>query len=1342
MKKNILFHCIFLFFISTLLAQNNEKLASPFVFFREKQANRTSSYATPALYTEIESERFNKATGRLEKGYNCIIYTEHPEVLKAKGVPIEVTLPSFSTAWLTLDQIAIASNLPEVKFIDVPNQLKANNEISVAGTGASLLHNGRLNNTTYKGDGVIVAIIDSGIDWDHPDFRNPTNPQKSRILRIWDQTLVPLVTESSPVGYSVGVEYTKEQIEDEIDGTPAGLVREKDIDGHGTHVAGTAVGNGAALNSKYTGLAPNADIVVIKAGNGSFSTSNIILALDYLKNLANSLGKPIVVNMSLGSQNGAHDGTDPLEVAIDNFTNVAAGHIVVVASGNDNGDNIHKQLVLAPTAQGITEIQVPSASGSTKQDIFQHTMYANDASTMTVVVTAPDGTQATSLASSGTVIMNGNARVYISNTIDAGSGDRRVQVYVTKTNTTIDASGVWSITLTNTSLNTITVDGWLNNIGDDYASTTLLGGDSNYLVTIPGCANKAITVGSFMGKIDWASSTGAGYNYNVGIQDDISPFSGIGPRRDNVQKPDITANGQAVVSCLSSDSSLSNSSPSMVVNGLYRVQQGTSMATPAVAGCVALLLQMKPNATFEQIKTAITTTATKDAFTSNVSNNIWGNGKIDVFRAASSFSQCQPLSRVVYNYEQPYGSSDNFSFEFPGKRAALKFTTTIAGNLGGVFLKTVRNQTLTSLKVEIRSNNGGTPGAVLGTQSVTPSTLTKNSWNYIDLSNLSISVSNNTDYFLVIEPGATDTFGLGQERPNSARSLLSTDGITWTSIPNLRIRPEVYATQGQGQGGSNANLTINLSSAAGTNSQSRCKGTSIIPINYTTSGTSEVTFSGLPPGISGIWSNNQATISGSSTQTGTYDYNVKLTSGCNSIVATGKIIIVGKPTISNVQVVKESSATAVTLTGNNLVGESSPAVTIGGVATTIRSASNSSIVFLLPQNSTGGNIIVTNSCNESSNPFAYPYVAPTNINLSATSINTNNAIGVTIGTLSTTDADQNDAFTYTLVSGLGSEDNANFSIQNNFLRAAIAFNAQQKSSHNLRVRVTDSGGLFFEKAFVITVIADQDSDGVSDNLDQCPNTVAGAKVDFQGCEIFILPSDNFSAFVTSTSCVGQRNGSITVSAKNTTYVYTVSINGQAGAQLNSSNSFKHLFQNLAPGNYEICIGIQGKPNFAQCFNLVVREPAMISLTNRLSSSGKQVTYNLSGSTSYNVTLNGQTQTYFSNEITLNLVAGQNSITIATDLDCQGKFEQTIFLSDRVVFYPNPVQDLLSIFCPGTDDEIVVTTSTLSANIKEVFKMKVGSSRTVHLNLSNYADGLYLVHIKSANMEETLKVIKL
>nr|WP_314865539.1 S8 family serine peptidase [uncultured Flavobacterium sp.] len=1324
--------CFFFFLCTVLFGQNNEKLALPFRYLQERQTSKNTGIPTPSLFAKTESARYNSATGGKESAYNCIIYTQYPQVLKENNIPLLSIQPTFSVALLTLTQIAKVAALPEVTFIDTSKKIKIRNDISVASSGASLLHSGRLDNTAYKGDGVIVAIIDTGIDWDHLDFRNPTDPKKSRILRIWDQTIFPITGESSPNGFTFGVEYTQNQIEDEIDGTPTGFVREKDTDGHGTHVAGIAAGNGAALDTKYLGLAPNSDIVIIKAGDGSFDTSNIIIALDYLKNLATSLGKPIVVNMSLGSQTGAHDGTDPLEVAINNFTDTSSGRIVVVASGNENGENIHKQLAISAGSSANIDLQVPATSTTDSQDVFQFTAYANDTSTVNVTITAPDGTQATSLSNSGTSVMNGSGRVYISNFEDPESGDRKVQVYVTRTTTSTSVAGSWSIAIANTSANPLTIHGWLDTKGDDYYGMSVTGGDSNYLVSIPGCATKAITVGAYMAKIDWYAASGSGYNYTSGTQDDISSFSSIGPRRDNVQKPNITANGQAVVSCLSSDSVLDNTSPYMVVNGLYRIEQGTSMATPAVAGCVALLLQKNPTATFTEIKNAITTTATKDSFTGTTDNPTWGSGKIDVFKAASSFSYCQPLTTTTYNYEQPYGSSANYTYNLSGKRAAIRFTATSNGQLGGVYFKTVRNQALSQFTIEVRTVTATNPGTVLGSYVVTPSSISRNSWNYIDLSSLNIPITNATDYSIVLVTAVTDSFGLGQEVTNSNRSVVSSDGTTWTSVSNLRIRPVVYSIPPIGT------PTLTLSSGTTTNSQTLCSGVTITPITYTTTGVVGAVFTGLPTGITGNWASGVATISGTTTQTGVFNYSVKIAAACDTATATGTISIGGTPVISSITV---ASGATVTINGNYFLTGNIPTVTIGGISATVTNATNTKLIVTLPVNAIGGNVIVTNSCSLTSIAFAYPYVPPTNINLSAVTITENNVIGAVVGTLSATDSDANDTYTYTLVSGTGSTDNASFTIANANLKAAIVFNVQTKSSYAIRIRVTDAGGLSFEKAFLITVISDSDQDGISNELDLCPNTPTGVLVDFNGCEIFILPSNNYAVMATATSCVGQQNGAISVSATNTNYNYIVTINGQTGFELNSANSFKNQFQNLVPGTYEICITIQTKPNYSQCYSIKVTEPNVLSVTNKISSSGKEVTYTLSGATQYTVTFNGSTQTVTSNQITLNLASGQNTIVIATDLYCQGQFEDFIFMSEKVVFFPNPVQDKLNLYCAGTDPEVVLTLTDLSGKRYATYVKTIPENRIIELDLNGLVRGLYLLHLKSTRLGETIKIIK-
>lgn len=180
---------------------------------------------------------------------------------------------------------------------------------------------------------------------------------------------------------------------------------------------------------------------------------------------------------------------------------------------------------------------------------------------------------------------------------------------------------------------------------------------------------------------------------------------------------------------------------------------------------------------------------------------------------------------------------------------------------------------------------------------------------------------------------------------------------------------------------------------------------------------------------------------------------------------------------------------------------------------------------------------------------------------------------------------------------------------------------------------------------------------------------------------------------------------------------------------------------MAPGIYEICITIQGKPNYLQCYTIKIFEPSVLAVTNKISSSGKEVTYTLSGANQYNVTLNGITQTVLGNQITLNLASGQNTIAIATDAYCQGQFEDLIFVSEKLAFYPNPVQDRLNLYCSGTDQEIAIKLSDLTGKQYSMFTKEIPENRMIQLTLDELASGIYLLHLKGKILDETIKIIK-
>ena len=843
--------------ISYLQAQN--KLAPAIRYMLTHPLNSETEASYPSLYKIQEVNGYYEKTGNYQKGYVLVVYTKRPEIVSVKGIVVQSILPKFVTAWFP--SLALAEELSknrEIQYIDAPKIVMPNNDICVASSGASLLHSGNLNNTAYKGDNVLVGVFDTGIDWDHPDFRNASNQAQSRILRIWDQTITPIAGEVSPSGFNYGVEYTQTHINNEIDGTPAGYVRENDINGHGTHVAGTAAGNGAALASgKYKGVAPNADIIIVKGGNGSFSSTNEINGLTYFKNVATALGKPIVVNMSIGGQGGAHDGTNEDEVAVDNFCTSAVGRAVVIAAGNSNGSLIHHQLALAANGSGTITLNVPVTATRRSLDVFQFTMYVNNTNNVNATITVPGGglVLANAGTSSSTNVLSNTATVYYDNVVDALSGDRYINVYVARSSTTANPSGTWSITLNNTTASALTIDSWLNYKGSDFSGTTVTSGDNNYLVGSPGSATNAITVGSYTGKLEWysvSSTAPGGYANSSATQDNISTFSSRGPRRDNMQKPDITANGERVGSCLSSDAGVASSSVNLLVSGLYQAIQGTSMATPEVTGCVALLLQAKSNATYTELKNVIANTASKDVFTGASSNNTWGSGKIDVYKAAASLLFCQSLSRITYSYDSSTAIAGNSTLNLGSNKAATRFTPTANGKLGGVYFKTSTTIPTTSFTIEIRTNNAGIPDSLLGSMSITPSSISRSSWNYYDVSSLGISITSGTDYFVVLVPGATDSWGIGFESlSNSARSLYY-NGSSWLSYSDFRIRSVMYDNNPEvATVGSSQSICGSLISAAlggntpinGTGAWSKLSGPGNVSFSASSSGSSAATVS-------------------------------------------------------------------------------------------------------------------------------------------------------------------------------------------------------------------------------------------------------------------------------------------------------------------------------------------------------------------------------------------------------------------------------------------------------------------------------------------------------------------
>lgn len=270
---------------------------------------------------------------------------------------------------------------------------------------------------------------------------------------------------------------------------------------------------------------------------------------------------------------------------------------------------------------------------------------------------------------------------------------------------------------------------------------------------------------------------------------------------------------------------------------------------------------------------------------------------------------------------------------------------------------------------------------------------------------------------------------------------------------------------------------------------------------------------------------------------------------------------------------------------------------------------------------------------------------------------------------------------------------------------------------------------------------DTDNDGVPNDTDLCPDTPSGAVIDVDGCEVFSLPSNNFSVMTVGESCISSDNGSINITAQSS-LDYTATLTGNG---LNTSNSFNTdtVFTNLASGSYEVCFTVAGQSDYESCVVVSIEQPEDLSVSSKVSSLDSKVTLNLSGSTLYTITLNNVVYKTSKSEITLPLDKVENNLTVKTDLDCQGIYSKTIILSDNLLVYPNPISSgNLSVYL-GNDMSSTTEVSLYTVTGRQVYRKPVSTneSGTLSFSMDNFPNGIYLLNIKTEKSLLNYKIIK-
>lgn len=549
------------------------------------------------------------------------------------------------------------------------DRMLINNKIDKVHSGVSPLTQG------YDGEGVIVGIIDSGIDFTHPDFKDSLG--NTRVLWIWDHLLPNAANTPSLYGY--GQEFSAADIN-------AGNASAH-VDGlaHGTHVSGIATSNGRS-HVEYTGAAPKADIIAVSLDFNIADDqwlSSVADAVNYIYDKADSAGKPCVINISAGTYFGSHDGKDLSALAIDYLITAKAGRSLAAACGNAGGNPIHVQ----HTPSNDTLFTWFSKPGATANNGIYIELWADTANLKNVKFTI-GADQITPLYEDRgqlnwmSVIPNLN--VLRQDTLKSISGNRiglvqRVSQLIGSSYSMIyyilpDSANYFYRLM---SKGTGKFDVWsFDMVTSPLPAPSAYPNITRYVLpdlnqTVCSsfqCSDKVITVGQYVNRNSYMDVNGNLQTFptTVGQQ---SVTSSKGPTRDGRIKPDIMSTGEVTLSALRLSSVaffLANQPYKLAPDSIHIRDGGTSSAAPVVAGVGALYFQKNPTATWNDYKTRVKLCAVQDAFTGSVPNNDYGYGKLDalaVMVGCNALGINEHTTKTLIAFPNP--SNDKITLTFP-----------------------------------------------------------------------------------------------------------------------------------------------------------------------------------------------------------------------------------------------------------------------------------------------------------------------------------------------------------------------------------------------------------------------------------------------------------------------------------------------------------------------------------------------------------------------------------------------------------------------------------------------------------------------------------------------------
>ena len=570
--------------------------------------------------------------------------------LERKGAKVNAVFDGFCTVSIPANAVSEASDIQGVNVIDISHRVHLLTDSASSSTHARMVNEGINLPQAYTGKGVVLGVVDTGIDFNHRAFLDSNS--KNRIIRVY----MPHDNKGKAVDGLPGSEYVGDDIL---------ALNYDDKASHGTHTTGIA---GGSIVNNYRGMAPDAELVVCALGS-ELTEVNVVNGVQYIAQYAASVGKPCVINLSLGNHDGPHDGNGFISRALDDIAQRYRNVIIVLAAGNEGNMPLYIRKTISrdqslATILSDSEAEVDAWSNKPKPFGLKillynthnpHIAYTTDCLMADTTFNFNSNDFFAQAVRSGKLSVSfgknditGNTNIYL-------KSDMRMK-------------SPYKIGLEYLADEQMDVRVWECSQSSSFVSYGLSGfsyGSDECSISDMATGTYTISVGACVNRNNHTTCYGATASDTYATIGAISSFSSYGVDVNGIAHPYIVAPGQAVISSVNSYLSEPSQCAMKEADATGRtcfwgVSSGTSMAAPCVAGIVALWQEANPHLTIEQVKSIMATSADKS---NNAVGIRYGNGRIDAYQGIlQALSASVDDIGIAADDIQMVANGDDYSF--------------------------------------------------------------------------------------------------------------------------------------------------------------------------------------------------------------------------------------------------------------------------------------------------------------------------------------------------------------------------------------------------------------------------------------------------------------------------------------------------------------------------------------------------------------------------------------------------------------------------------------------------------------------------------------------------------